>query len=206
MKMMEKCYWLDLREIAVSVEREGIKSLNVLIKETTTTGRKISSRESVITVAKLVTEKATIEIKKRMHTIALRTGSQEIRVDRLLLIRMVLQTHYLWTLTPNAVCTECVKNASEQESDDDDDVLGGELGETKHGDHVTGMNGKQEKSTLIAKIPGTVCDKHSNEIRKETINEVIHVPTSQYNLFSATKLILQDYSMVGNKDCIVLSK
>eukprot|EP00957_Ditylum_brightwellii_P202810 15331891-Ditylum_brightwellii.AAC.1 len=78
--------------------------------------------------------------------------------------------------------------------------------ETKHGNHITGMNGKQEQSTMIAKIPGTMCDKYGNKIRKETINEVTHVPTSQHNLFSATKLICQDYSMAGKKDCIVLSK
>eukprot|EP00957_Ditylum_brightwellii_P134367 10243715-Ditylum_brightwellii.AAC.1 len=127
-------------------------------------------------------------------------------------------------------------SASEQESDDVDDALDGEIGftymkefptslnpltdpnvwicdtgsssqtsghncgmiklrETKQGDHITGMNGKQEQSTMIAKIPGTVCNKYNNEIRKEAINEVTHVPTSQYNLLSATKLILQCYSM-----------
>eukprot|EP00957_Ditylum_brightwellii_P102207 7791374-Ditylum_brightwellii.AAC.1 len=74
MKMMEKCYWLDLRAVVTSVEREDIKSLNTLTKETT---RNISSRECVITVAKLVTEKETVGVKKRIHTITLRTGSQE---------------------------------------------------------------------------------------------------------------------------------
>eukprot|EP00957_Ditylum_brightwellii_P074681 5676421-Ditylum_brightwellii.AAC.1 len=77
MKMMEKCYWLDLKAIVTSVEREDIKNLNALTKETTTRKRNMSSRENVITVAKLVTVKETVGIKKRIHTITLRTGSQE---------------------------------------------------------------------------------------------------------------------------------
>eukprot|EP00957_Ditylum_brightwellii_P172858 13159298-Ditylum_brightwellii.AAC.1 len=97
-------------------------------------------------------------------------------------------------------------SASEQESDDFNDALDGELGftymkefptslnllpdpnvwicdagasthagghkcgmtklrETKKGNHIMGMNGKQEESTMIAKIPGTVCDKYGNGIR-----------------------------------------
>eukprot|EP00957_Ditylum_brightwellii_P115946 8843555-Ditylum_brightwellii.AAC.1 len=69
------------------------------------------------------------------------------------------------------------------------------LRETKQGDHIMSTNGKQEQFTMIAKTPGTVCNKYDNEIRKETTNEVTHVHTSQYNLFSATKLILQGYRM-----------
>eukprot|EP00957_Ditylum_brightwellii_P071184 5410739-Ditylum_brightwellii.AAC.1 len=70
------------------------------------------------------------------------------------------------------------------------------LREIIYGNHITSMNRKQEQSTMIAKIPGTVCNEYDNEIKKETINEVTHVPISQYNLFSATKLILQNYNMV----------
>eukprot|EP00957_Ditylum_brightwellii_P087425 6654390-Ditylum_brightwellii.AAC.1 len=60
-------------------------------------------------MAKLVTEKETVGIKKRIHTITIRTGSQEVRANRLQLIRMDMWKHYLWLLTLNAVCTESVK-------------------------------------------------------------------------------------------------
>lgn len=51
-----------------------------------------------------------------------------------------------------------------------------------------------------------LCDKNGNEIKKRTLDEVMHVLTRKFNLYSGTKMLLEGWKLGGDANCIKLTK
>jgi len=71
---------------------------------------------------------------------------------------------------------------------------------------VTMANKSTESATQIGNLNGTICDKYGNEVGTTTIRDVALVPKCGYNLFSITKLLKDNWSLAGSKDCLTLTK
>ena len=71
---------------------------------------------------------------------------------------------------------------------------------------ITIGNGECEEATAIADIPGTICDQHGREHGHGTLRDVILLENGKYNLFSLTKMMLEGWTLGGDKEAIWLSK
>ena len=53
---------------------------------------------------------------------------------------------------------------------------------------------------------GTFCDKYGREQNNVIIEEMVHSPSAEFNLFSLTKRLDEGWTLGGNKDIIWISK
>jgi hypothetical protein len=67
-------------------------------------------------------------------------------------------------------------------------------------DTVTMGNGGQVGAQQVAKLPGMVCDLNGQEVGAATLEDVVHVPGAQYNLFSLSKMIRNHGWVLGGDD------
>ena len=56
-------------------------------------------------------------------------------------------------------------------------------------DSVTIGNGADIGVKMIMQLPGTICDKHGNELKTAVLNDVMHLPKAKYNLFSLSRMV-----------------
>jgi hypothetical protein len=80
------------------------------------------------------------------------------------------------------------------------------LHEATEDDTVTMGNKQVEEATWIGDLPGTICDKHGNSVGRSVLKEVQLVPTSGYNLFSLTKMMLQGWELIGKNNMLMITK
>jgi hypothetical protein len=67
-------------------------------------------------------------------------------------------------------------------------------------------NGIAEKASLAGKLTGTVCNKNGIKLGMDTLLDVIHLPTGQFNLFSLTTMTQQGWILGGDIKEIWLTK
>jgi hypothetical protein len=63
-----------------------------------------------------------------------------------------------------------------------------------------------EEATLIADIPGQVCDKNGSQLNRTTMKDVALVPNGGFNLFSITKMMSKGWKLTGEKHKLMLKK
>ena len=73
-------------------------------------------------------------------------------------------------------------------------------------DAITMGNGAREGTEMIGDLQGTMCDKEGKELGPATLTDVAYMPTSKFNLFSTTKLLLNGWELHGNNSKIWLTK
>ena len=72
-------------------------------------------------------------------------------------------------------------------------------------DSVTMGNGATVKT--IAQLPGTICDKHGNELKMAVLNDVMHLPQAKCNLFSLSKMVRNEgWRLGGDEEVIWIEK
>ena len=62
------------------------------------------------------------------------------------------------------------------------------------------------KPTTIGTIKGTVTDKNGRAQMKVTLSNIVHTPSSQYNLLSLTKMMSDSWILNGNKRELSIEK
>ena len=61
--------------------------------------------------------------------------------------------------------------------------------------------------TDVAELPGTICDKHGNELKTAVLKDVMHLPQAKFNLFSLSKMVRNEgLSLGGDKEAIWIEK
>ena len=74
---------------------------------------------------------------------------------------------------------------------------------------ATKGNKHVKKTTKIGDIPGHICvqcDQHGNKIMHVMMKDVAMVPSSGYNLFSLTKMMLLGWKLIGEDNKLTLQK
>ena len=71
---------------------------------------------------------------------------------------------------------------------------------------ITMGNMSVEKTTKIGDIDGNVCDQSGNEKLRVKMKDVAIVPSSGFNLFSITKMMLAGWKLSGEREKLVLTK
>ena len=66
-----------------------------------------------------------------------------------------------------------------------------DINQGKDNDSVMVGSGNLMKASAIGNLPGTICNKYGEEIRKGIMQDVTHCPSMQCNVFSLTKLLLE---------------
>ena len=67
-------------------------------------------------------------------------------------------------------------------------------------------SGNLMKASAVGNLPGTICNKYGEEIRKGIMQDVTHCPNIQCNVLSLTKLLLEGWDLGGNNESIWLKK
>jgi hypothetical protein len=73
-------------------------------------------------------------------------------------------------------------------------------------DAVTVGNKQVEEATLIADIPGQVCNKNRSQLNRTTMKYVAPVPNGGFNLFSIAKMMSKGWKLIGEKHKLMLKK
>jgi hypothetical protein len=73
-------------------------------------------------------------------------------------------------------------------------------------DAATMGNKQVEEATLIADIPGQVCNKNGSQLNRTIMKDVAPVPNGGFNLFSITKMMLKGWKLIGEKHKLMLKK
>ena len=81
------------------------------------------------------------------------------------------------------------------------------LKEASVNDLITMGNGVDVGANNIAELPGTICDKHGNELKTAVLKDVMHLPQAKFNLFSLLKMVRNEgWSLGGDKEVIWIEK
>ena len=68
-------------------------------------------------------------------------------------------------------------------------------------------NGGHVGAQQVAKLPGVMCDLNGWELNAATLDEVVHVPGAQYNLFSISRMIRHHgWTLGGDENAIWIKK
>jgi hypothetical protein len=81
-----------------------------------------------------------------------------------------------------------------------------EVKEAKAEDAIAVGNGSNEKAEKVASISGTLHDKHGKERNQAALQDVTHLPSGKFNLFSLTKMQKDGWTLHGDDKAIWLSK
>jgi hypothetical protein len=73
-------------------------------------------------------------------------------------------------------------------------------------DSVTMGNGKSEATEWYGDLPVTLCDMEGNTKRDSKMTHVAYVPTSKFNLFSLTRMMINNWILGGDENSIWLEK
>ena len=73
-------------------------------------------------------------------------------------------------------------------------------------DSITDASGINVMGKTIRNLKGIVCNKYGKEIKNATINDVVHLPGSSFNLFSLTKRLEDEWILGRNSTAICLEK
>jgi hypothetical protein len=71
---------------------------------------------------------------------------------------------------------------------------------------VTMGNGKTEATEWYGDLPVTLCDVEGNTKGDSKITHVAYVPTSKFNLFSLTRMMINNWILGGDENSIWLEK
>jgi hypothetical protein len=78
--------------------------------------------------------------------------------------------------------------------------------EKKCSDTVTMGNGKTEATEWYGDLPVTVCDMEGNVKGDSKMTHVAYVPNSKFNLFSLTRMMINNWILGGDENSIWLEK
>ena len=67
-------------------------------------------------------------------------------------------------------------------------------------------NGKAISAKSIGQLKGIICNHKGQEIENVTLNEVHLLPGSPFNIISGTKLLVNGFTMKGDKDSIIYER
>jgi hypothetical protein len=67
-------------------------------------------------------------------------------------------------------------------------------------------NGASKSVHAIGKLTGTICDQCENQLNKSMMQEVTHLPSGMFNLFSLTLMQMKGWLLFGNIKKIWLEK
>jgi hypothetical protein len=73
-------------------------------------------------------------------------------------------------------------------------------------DSVTMGNGKSEATEWYGDLPVTLCDMEGNTKGASKMTHVAYVPTSKFNLFSLTRMMINNWILGGDENSIWLEK
>jgi hypothetical protein len=73
-------------------------------------------------------------------------------------------------------------------------------------DSVTMGNGKSEATEWYGDVPVTLCDMEGNTKGDSKMTHVAYVPTSKFNLFSLTRMMINNWILRGDENSIWLEK
>jgi len=73
-------------------------------------------------------------------------------------------------------------------------------------DSVTVGNGNKMESTAIGNIQGTITNKMGHPLMSVTLKDVVHTPSSRFNLLSLTRLMNEGWQLKGNKNNLSIEK
>jgi len=73
-------------------------------------------------------------------------------------------------------------------------------------DHVTVGNGQKMQPATVGDIKGTITSKEGVALMNVTLKNVLHTPTSQYNLLSVTKLMSEGWKLSGDSNRMAMKK
>jgi hypothetical protein len=73
-------------------------------------------------------------------------------------------------------------------------------------DSVTMKNGKSEATEWYGGLPVTLCDMEGNTKGDSKMTHVAYVPTSKFNLFSLTRMMINNWISGGDENSIWLEK
>ena len=66
--------------------------------------------------------------------------------------------------------------------------------------------GNDLSGKIVGDLPGVFCDKFGNEKENVLIKDMVYSPGSEFNLFSLTKRLDDEWILGGNKKCIWISQ
>jgi hypothetical protein len=67
-------------------------------------------------------------------------------------------------------------------------------------DSVTMGNGKSEATEWYGDLPVTLCDMEGNTKGDSKMTHVVYVPTSKFNVFSLTRIMINNWILGGDKN------
>ena len=74
-------------------------------------------------------------------------------------------------------------------------------------DKVPMGNGTDVGVKTITQLPGTICNKHGNELKYAVLNDVTHLPEAKYNLFSLSRMTRHEgWKLGGDKEALWIEK
>ena len=76
----------------------------------------------------------------------------------------------------------------------------------KDNDLVMIGSGNLMKASVVGNLPGTICNKYGEAIRRGIMQHATHCPSIQCNIFSLTELLLEGWELGGDKESIWLKK
>ena len=76
----------------------------------------------------------------------------------------------------------------------------------KTSDNIVDASGNNLTGRTVGDISGVFCDKYGNEQNNVVIQDVVHSPGSEFNLFSLTKRLDDGYILGGDKNSIWIKK
>ena len=73
-------------------------------------------------------------------------------------------------------------------------------------DCITDASGTSISGRKVGNIKGVICDKHGNEVKEGTIQDIVYMPNSNFNLFSLTKRLNSGRTLGGNSEKLWIEK
>ena len=74
------------------------------------------------------------------------------------------------------------------------------------GDETIDASDSKIKGNIVGSMPSIICDRNGKEIEHVTVQDVVHSPEAEFNLFSITKRLKDGWKLGGDANAIWIYK